>query len=250
MRVQTFGTWTGAISGIGAGALTASPDYQFLAPYLALASAAVWAVLLLWFLIANRREIQLGVSKLGSWYFIVPCLALAILAIAGAAYGLGLRSALSRSTPEKTKEVVATHIDLGSVGTENKSILVVNRYYSAKNKEEVAGRLDAIASEINSHGDEILKNAEVAINRSRWEAPDQDLDPEIDRMNKIIALFDEMKTALYDHLVDRERDYRVEVNAILFPQEQFIQFKNGAEQFRDGLSCGSGFATETPVRLS
>ncbi|WP_439925705.1 hypothetical protein [Nitrobacter sp. JJSN] len=162
MRVQTFGTWTGAISGIGAGALTASPDYQFLAPYLALASAAVWAMLLLWFLIANRREIQLGVSKLGSWYFIVPCLALAILAIAGAAYGLGLRSALSRSTPEKTKEVVATHIDLGSVGTENKSILVVNR----KNKEEVAGRLDAIASEINSHGDEILKNAEVAINRS------------------------------------------------------------------------------------
>ncbi|WP_439925706.1 hypothetical protein [Nitrobacter sp. JJSN] len=72
-------------------------------------------------------------------------------------------------------------------------------------------------------------------------------------MNKIIALFDEMKTALYDHLVDRERDYRVEVNAILFPQEQFIQFKNGAEQFRDGLSVWkrtrSGDTREAVLKL-
>jgi hypothetical protein len=94
MQLRTFGTWTGSISGIGAGALMASPDYQYLAIYVALASAAVWAGMLVLFLVSNHREIRSGIVKLGSWYFILPCLALAVLGIAGAAYGFGLRASL------------------------------------------------------------------------------------------------------------------------------------------------------------
>src|SRR4051812_38929076 len=104
MQLQTFGNWTGAIFGVGAGALTASPETQYLAPYLAAASAIVWFVMLVWFLISNSREIRSGGVKLGSWYFILPCLALAVLAIAGAAYGLGLRAILQAgATASETK---------------------------------------------------------------------------------------------------------------------------------------------------
>ncbi|TYL89713.1 hypothetical protein FXB40_34375 [Bradyrhizobium rifense] len=55
-------------------------------------------------------------------------------------------------------------------------------------------------------------------------------------MNRIIFLFDKMQLAFYGNLVGHERDFRIEMNAILFPREQFLEFKNGAEQFRDGLS--------------
>jgi len=101
MELRTFGTWSASISGIGAGALTASPDYAYLAPYLAAASGLLWVGLLVLFLYSNRKELRSGVSRLGSWYFIVPCLALAAIAIGCAAYGMGLRA----SRPLQTEAV-------------------------------------------------------------------------------------------------------------------------------------------------
>lgn len=51
----------------------------------------------------GRREI--GVAGLDSWYFIAPCLMVAILAIASAAYGIGLRSANGIHAPDSKTDV-------------------------------------------------------------------------------------------------------------------------------------------------
>lgn len=114
------------------------------------------------------------------------------------------------------------------------SVLVASRYYSAKNKEEISGRLDAISASINTAGEEILKEAEISINHTPFEDI-KDLDPHIERVKKIIRLHEEMKKTIFDQLLDSERDYRVELNTILFPVKDFQLFKPAAEQFRDGL---------------
>ena len=116
------------------------------------------------------------------------------------------------------------------------SVLVANRYYSAKNKEEIADRLDKISGEINETGNEISQLAELAINHSPWERPGENMQPYIDRLDQISGLRSKMFTALYDQLIDKEREYRVEMNAILFPQEPINNLRVGAQAFRDGLS--------------
>jgi hypothetical protein len=125
----------------------------------------------------------------------------------------------------------ATPITNGS-----KSALLPKRYYSSQNKEEVSGRLDRISSIINKIGGEILEQAEVAINRSPWDRPGEDITPFIERMDRISNLTVEMHKALYDELVDKEREYRVEVNDVLFPKEPFINFQIAGNEFRNGLS--------------
>jgi hypothetical protein len=115
-------------------------------------------------------------------------------------------------------------------------VLIANRYYSVKNKEEVAGLLDRIADVINKEGDETLQLAEIAINRSPWDRPGEDIAPFVKRMDDVANLTVRMHIALYDEIVDKEREYRVEVNSILFPKEPFIQFQIAANEFRNGLS--------------
>lgn len=116
------------------------------------------------------------------------------------------------------------------------SILVATRYYSAKNKEEVAGLLDKISDQINNTGSKILELAEIAINKSPWDRPGEDLTPYLKRMDDIANLTVKMHIALYDEIVDKEREYRVEVNAVLFPKDPFTNFQIGANEFRNGLS--------------
>ncbi len=56
-----------------------------------------------------------GMAGLESWYFIVPCLVVAAVAIAGAAYGFGLRSAnLPLPPPQKSVYLKDAHIYAGS----------------------------------------------------------------------------------------------------------------------------------------
>jgi hypothetical protein len=117
-----------------------------------------------------------------------------------------------------------------------KSVLVSSRYYSAQNKEDVAGRLDKISSVMNNTGNQILELAEVALNKSPWDRPGETIAPYVQRMDEIAGLTIEMHKALYDQLIDKEREYRVEMNAILFPKEPFTAFQVGANEFRNGLS--------------
>ena len=78
--------------------------------YVSPASALVLAVIatLLLFVPAchhshawHRARKSDGRNGLDSWYFIAPCLVVAILAIAGAAYGFGLRASASQEEPNK-----------------------------------------------------------------------------------------------------------------------------------------------------
>ncbi|MCP4621386.1 MAG: hypothetical protein GY844_33710 [Bradyrhizobium sp.] len=57
MQARTFGTWASFFTSVGAGALTQSPDYQFLALPIALLSGALFLILSGMFLHSNRREI-------------------------------------------------------------------------------------------------------------------------------------------------------------------------------------------------
>jgi hypothetical protein len=192
---------------------------------------------LAWLFNWHRKRHAEGKRGVDSWYFIALAFAVAISAVAVGAYGVGLRSAPARTAVEHLKEIVATHIDLGSAAApENKSVLVASRYYSAKNKEDVAGVLDKISDVLNKEGDQTLQLAEIAINKSPWDRPGEDILPFIKRMEDIANLTVKMHIALYDEIVDKEREYRIEVNSILFPKETFTQFQITANEFRNGLS--------------
>ena len=114
-------------------------------------------------------------------------------------------------------------------------VLLSNRYYSAKNKEEVAGLLDKISDVINTDGDKALQLAEAAINHSPWDRPGENIAPYVKRMDEIAQLTVKMHIELYDQIVDKEREYRQEVNSILFPKDPFTEFQIAANDFRNGL---------------
>jgi hypothetical protein len=123
-----------------------------------------------------------------------------------------------------------------AISAQSQSVLVANRYYSAKNKEEVATFLDKISDAINTTGDQMLVLAEQALNNSPWDRPGENIEPYVKRMDDILALSIKMHIALYDQLLANEREYRVEMNSILFPKEPFAHFQNGANEFRNGLA--------------
>jgi hypothetical protein len=183
----------------------------------------------------HRARVKEGRRGMDSLYFISLAFVIAFACFGVAIYGVGLRTARSAVAVSVRSSVADTAVAPSSKSGATNSVLVESRYYSAKNKDEVAERLDRISASINVTGEELFKEAETAINRSPWESA-EDMGQYVGRMNRIIDLYDTMKTDLYDHVVDGEREYRVEINAILFPQEPFSEFKTAAEQFRDGLA--------------
>ncbi len=58
MQVRTFGTLSATFLSVGAGALTQSAEYSYLALPLAIAAGVVWLILLVIFLYRNRRSIK------------------------------------------------------------------------------------------------------------------------------------------------------------------------------------------------
>jgi hypothetical protein len=236
MRLETFGTLSNSALSVGAGALTQSSDYSYLALPVAEASGIFWLIILAVFLYRSRKEIRAGAARLGSWYFILPCLVVTVIAIAGAAYGIGLRSATSEHTPDTTAKGTPPQDQLTAAAPQVGSVLVSARYYSAKNKEEVAAFLDQISNAINKTADQMLVLAQQALNDSPWDRPGENIEPFVKRMDDILALSVKMHIALYDELLAKEREYRVEMNSILFPKEPFTDFQNGANEFRNGLA--------------
>jgi len=52
----------------------------------------------------QKHRRQHGMAGLESWYFIIPCFVVAVLAIAATAYGLGLRSTAALAKPTETSQ--------------------------------------------------------------------------------------------------------------------------------------------------
>src|SRR5438128_1973038 len=93
--------------------------------------------------------------------------------------------------PNTALSVTQTNSNAGIHPATPGSVLVTTRYYSAKNKEEVADLLDKISGAFNTTGNEILEMAEVAINKSPWENA-TDIGPEVKRVQNIADLTVEM----------------------------------------------------------
>jgi len=58
MQLKTFGTVSAAILSVGAGALTQSPQYSFLALPVAIVAGIAWLIVLAVFLVRNRKHIR------------------------------------------------------------------------------------------------------------------------------------------------------------------------------------------------
>jgi hypothetical protein len=68
-----------------------------------------------------------------------------------------------------------------------------------------------------------------------WDRPGENIEPYVKRMDEIAQLTVKMHIELYDQIVDKEREYRQEVNSILFPKDPFTEFQIAANDFRNGL---------------
>lgn len=233
MQPKTFGAWTGSVSGIGAGALTASPDYQYLAPYVAMASAAVWGGMLLWFLIANRREIRSGVAKLGSWYFILPCFALAILAIAGAAYGMGLRAS-------PAKEIVTVSTVETVTGEPTKSPATLLGRYAGRGKGDFEDNLTALSRLLNIRGGDASKRSDVIISiwQQQFHAPTWDHYEPIDKhAQEIWSTLDEIRDSIWEKMRPNYPDQMADLDDIIGSLDRLDNFRRAVQQLR--ITLGS-----------
>ena len=98
----------------------------------ALVLALIATALLVWAAYHYAREWHKarnhdGKRGLDSWYFIAPCLVVAIVAIAGAAYGYGLRSSSSSETSNKvtaSQNSAAALINNPQVEITNDNVLI------------------------------------------------------------------------------------------------------------------------------
>src|SRR5882724_97068 len=81
MQLKTFGSWASFTTSVGAGALTQSPDYSYLALPVAIISGTIFIILAIMFLVSNRREIFALVRKLEPSHVIILGLAIALCGV-------------------------------------------------------------------------------------------------------------------------------------------------------------------------
>jgi hypothetical protein len=120
---------------------------------------------------------------------------------------------------------------------------VVNpaRFYSAKNKEEVAAFLDKISDSINRADQGMLLPAKQVLIQRFLARPVTEATEYLSNLDGIRTAAKRMDVLLYDDLLANERDYRSEMNAILFPKEPFVNFMRAAEEYRNGISVWMKF---------
>ena len=187
----------------------------------------------------NRRQRAANKPGMASWPFIAVCSTIAILAVAGAAYGLGLRYAVSTTTSTAAPNGDGP-IDLFTgkkiaAADPYPELILTTRYYSKKNKEDIADILDKMADTFNKQGRDALALAETAINNSPWDRPGEDIAPMIERLQHIEALTTDFRRDLFEVLYRDYPDYRIELNKLLFPQEPPSNFQGGAKNFANAL---------------
>jgi len=221
---------------VGAGALTASPDTQFLAPYLAAASAAVWVAMLVWFLVANRSEIRSGVRKLGSWYFILPCIALAILAVAGAAYGLGIRSLppSDEATSKVNQRVVRP--------TAANSLVSPERFYSRAEKERIVDTMNSIQQGFANIGRKMMLDAaKISSNPGQ----NEELDKSIEKMRAVHSEGEQLSGVL-EKIRNESQSYPVDFAVLLAAKPvYFDEFQRAVYDYSNALSAYRHFLSDS-----
>jgi hypothetical protein len=90
MQARTFGAISATLLSGGAGALTQSPEYSFLALPMAITAGVVWIIVLVVFIVRNRKHWR---AVMASWYFVIICFVVALFAVGAASYGLALQTA-------------------------------------------------------------------------------------------------------------------------------------------------------------
>lgn len=86
MQAKTLGTWASFFTSVGAGALTQTPDYQWLALPVAIMSGALFFILIGMYLFSNRREIFRLAKLIEPFHITVLGLVLAAGGVAWQAY--------------------------------------------------------------------------------------------------------------------------------------------------------------------
>jgi hypothetical protein len=121
------------------------------------------------------------------------------------------------------------------VDAPSKSVLLSSRYYSAKNKEEVAAFLDKISDTINKPADEMLLLSQQALGGYLFNRPNE-AQLYFEKTDKIKVIAAKIDANLYDDMLANEREYRQEMNAILFPKDPLVKFRLAADAYHNGLS--------------
>jgi hypothetical protein len=116
------------------------------------------------------------------------------------------------------------------------SILIPTRYYSAKKKEAVSDILDRASDGINKFGNEIFERAEALVNRSPWDRPGENVQPFLEQLHRVANDTEILQTTLFESLYKDYPDYRIELNTLLFPMDDIVNFREATKDFQNGLS--------------
>ncbi|UPJ76137.1 hypothetical protein [Bradyrhizobium sp. 187] len=209
----------------------------------ALAIAAIWAYHLIKepdLDYPNRRRKLLGLSlaTLGG---------VLLLAGVGLLLNVGSRDEAT-ATGDRKGSSSAPEI----ASTRTNSILKKNRYYSAKNKEELAARLDRISEAINKVDTEALKRAELALLPRFLARPAGEARDNIEKLDQVETAAQKMDFSLYGDMLQNERDYREEINELLFPRDPLNDFVAAAKAYRNSITVwmkvGSNIADDETSR--
>ncbi len=167
------------------------------------------AVTIAWTISWHRRQRASGQLGMASWYFIVPCLVIAALAIAGASYGLGLHSAF----PSPKAPAIA----------QPTTVTPPRKFYSQRNKDELADALTDLSAILNTNADDIVRKTQTFV--ATWNQ--QVIDVGQQRTPDIIALKGQLdaltnSTSVFsrslfddDGFMEKQKTYAHEMKTIL-----------------------------------
>jgi hypothetical protein len=111
-----------------------------------------YAALMAWVISWHRKRIAVGKRGMDSWYFVALSSMVAVSAIAAAAYGIGLRSTAAASSPNSTTTPVAP------IQSEKPK---PGKFYSQRNKNDLADALTDLSGILNTTGDDIVKKTDT-----------------------------------------------------------------------------------------
>lgn len=147
----------------------------------------------------NARKSD-GRRGLDSWFFIAPCLVIAILAVAGAAYGIGLRSS---SNADRKPEV-----------TRPATVAPSKNYFQAE-KVELGNLLSDVLSHLNAEG------RQAAMDAQRFSSPPigpqskhqlMELQSQIDNIRSQTV---NLSRALFDNILQRNAKFNYELTQVI-----------------------------------
>lgn len=159
--------------------------------------------------VRNWHRKRLAEEKRGvdSFYVIALLLGIAAVAIGGACYGVGVRSAA------QSAQVQPTSVVTPEPQAPQKSILVPGKYYSTQDKERISEILFAVSAAFNK----VLPKVQSGLNAvtGGWDRPNEDLKPYLARITETQAAVSELYTTLFDKILPENKNYSTEVDTLL-----------------------------------